>query len=57
MCCSDMYRKYFLFMAEKLIGIPKEQIKVVYFTVNKDGLYSGIIEVDGSREYIHEFHN
>jgi len=49
--------KYFLLMAEKLTGTPKEQIKVINFTVDKDGLYGGTIEIDGNREYIHEYHN
>jgi hypothetical protein len=52
-----MNKKYFLLVAEKLTGTPKEQIKVINFTVDKDGLYGGTIEIDGNREYIHEHHN
>lgn len=47
--------KYFLSFAENLTGTPKEQIKVIDFEHNQDGLYSGIIEIDGIKEYIHEY--
>lgn len=46
--------KYFLLFAERLTGTPKEQIKVI----DQDtGLLSGLIEIDGYTEYIHEYHN
>ena len=49
--------KYFLLMAEKLTGTPKEQIKIIGFEMDEDGLYSGLIEINGNREYIHEYYN
>lgn len=47
--------KYFLSVAENLTGTPKEQIKIIDFKVDKDGLMHGTIEIDGNREYIHEY--
>ena len=49
--------KYFLLMAENLTGVAKEQIKIIDFKTDEDGLYSGLIEINGNREYIHEYHN
>ena len=50
-------KKYFLQLAEQLTGTPKEQIKVISMEQDNDGYYSGTIEIDGNREYIHEYHN
>lgn len=47
--------KYFLLFAEGLTGRPKEQIKIINFEIDPKGLCSGIIEIDGIREYIHEY--
>jgi hypothetical protein len=50
--------KYFLQLAERLTGTPKEQIKVIEMETDQDtGLLSGLIEIDGYTEYIHEYHN
>ena len=50
--------KYFLLFAERLTGTPKEQIKVIEMEIDQDtGLLSGLIEIDGYTEYIHEYHN
>ncbi len=49
--------KQFLLFAEHLTGTKKEHIKIVSFDEDKDGLFSGTIEIDGNREYIHEYHN
>jgi len=49
--------KHFLLFAEQFTGTPKEQIKVISFQMDKDGLFSGVIEIDGNTERIHEYHN
>ena len=49
--------KYFLSVAENLTGVSKERIKIIDFETDKDGLIHGTIEIDGNREYIHEYHN
>lgn len=50
--------KNFLLFAEHLTGTPKEQIKVIEMEIDQDtGLFSGLIEIDGYTEYIHEYHN
>jgi len=49
--------KHFLSFAERLTGTPKDQIKVISFSMDDNGLFSGTIEIDGNREYIHEYHN
>ena len=49
--------KYFLSVAENLTGVSKEQIKIIRFEVDESGLFSGLIEINGIREYIHEYHN
>lgn len=50
--------KAFLLFAENLTGTPKEQIKVIEFQVEQStGLFSGLIEIDGYTEYIHEYRN
>lgn len=46
--------KHFLSFAERLTATPKENINVIEFEIDKNGLYSGLIEIDGNREYIHE---
>ena len=48
--------KYFLSVAANLTGTPKEQIKIINFEIDTDGLFSGLIEINGNREYIHEYH-
>lgn len=50
-----MNQKYFLQFAEQLTGTPKEQIKVIEFSKDNNGRYSGLIEIEGNREYIHEY--
>ena len=53
---SDNDKKWFLLFAEDLTGTNKEDINVVSFAKDCDGLYSGTIEIDGVLEYIHEYH-
>ena len=48
--------RYFLLVAQQLTGEKKENIKVISFEQDKNGLFSGTIEVNGNREYIHEYH-
>ncbi|MGB4627243.1 MAG: hypothetical protein WBI36_05510 [Erysipelotrichaceae bacterium] len=47
--------KYFLKFASYLTGEAVEQIRVINYSIDEDGLYSGTIEVNGNREYIHEY--
>lgn len=47
--------KMFLKFAEGLTGTKKENIRVIWFEENQDGLFHGSIEIDGNREYIHEY--
>lgn len=47
--------RYFLMFAERLTGTPKEQITVIEWSTDENGLCSGLIEIDGNREYIHEY--
>lgn len=47
--------KMFLKFAEYITGTKKEKIKVIWFEQNQDGLFGGTIEIDGNREYIHEY--
>ena len=49
-------KKWFLLFAEDITGTKKEDIRVISFSKDIDGLYSGTIEIDGIREYIHEYH-
>ena len=49
--------RHFLLIAEGLTGTPKEEINVVSFDQDENGLYSGVVEIDGNRERIHEYHN
>ena len=52
-----IHEKHFISFAAQLTDTPKEQIKVISMSTDKDGLYSGTIEINGNREYIHEYHN
>ena len=52
-----MNKKYFLQFAEQLTGTPKEQIKVINCNTDSNGLMYGTIEINGNKEYIHEYHN
>ena len=47
--------KMFLQFAEYLTGTKKENIRVIWFEEDQDGLLQGTIEIDGHREYIHEY--
>ena len=47
--------RYFLLFAESLTGVKKDKIKIINFEIDKNGLYNGTIEIDGNREYIHEY--
>jgi len=49
--------RHFLLIAESLTGTPKAEINVVSFEQDENGLYSGVVEIDGNREHIHEYHN
>jgi hypothetical protein len=49
--------KQFLLFAEHITGTPKEHIKIISYSMDNNGLLSGTIEIDGNREYIHEYHN
>lgn len=47
--------KYFLILSERTTGISRKKIKVISFEIDEKGLFSGLIEVDGNREFIHEY--
>jgi hypothetical protein len=47
--------KHFLKFASHLTDTPVEQIKVINYSIDENGLYSGTIEINGNREYIHEY--
>lgn len=49
--------KQFLLFASRLTEEKMENIKVISFEQDKNGLFSGTIEIDGNKEYIHEYHN
>jgi len=49
--------KYFLLFAEQLTGTKRENIKIISYEMDNNGLFNGVIEIDGNREYIHEYHN
>jgi hypothetical protein len=50
-------RTYFLLFAEQITGTSRFDIRVIDFSKDKNGLFSGTIEINGNREYIHEYHN
>jgi hypothetical protein len=47
--------KHFLKFASHLTDTPIEQIKVINYFIDENGFYIGIIEINGNREYIHEY--
>jgi hypothetical protein len=47
----------FLQFAARLTGALVDQITVISFGADGNGLFSGLIEIDGNREYIHEYHS
>ncbi len=49
-------KQQFLLMAQHLTGTPKENIKIIWFEEDEEGRLSGTVEIDGYREYIHEYH-
>ena len=49
-------RKHFLLAAEHLTGTSREDIKVICFEAGAAGRFSGTIEINGNREFIHEYH-
>lgn len=49
--------KQFLLMAEDITGIDKEHIKVIECDKDSNGLLSGVVEISGVRERLHEYHN
>lgn len=49
--------KRFLQFASQLTGTPIKQIKAINFKTDENGLFTGLIEIDGNREYIHEYSN
>jgi len=51
----DRKEKMFLKFAEGLTGTKKENIKIIDFKQDQDGLFDGTIEINGNREYIHEY--
>jgi len=57
-CKKDLntVRKHFLLMAEHLTGARREAIKIICFEMDVAGRFSGAIEIDGDREYIHDRH-
>lgn len=51
----DRKEKMFLEFAEYITGTKKENIRVIWFEQNQDGLFHGSIVIDGNIEYIHEY--
>ena len=48
-------KKAFLLFASRLTGTPVDEISVVSYSMDSDGLFSGTVEIDGNREFIHEY--
>ena len=46
---------YFLRFASYLTNTPIEQIKVISYSIDENGLYNGTIEIKGHKEFIHEY--
>jgi hypothetical protein len=46
---------YFLRFASHLTNTPTEEIKVINYTIDENGFYNGIIEINGHKEFIHEY--
>jgi len=44
-------------VAHRLTGIPVDRIMVINYSIDKDGLFSGTVEIDGYREHVHEYHS
>ena len=48
-------KDYFARIASRITGTPANQIKVISYEIDSDGRFSGLIEIDGNRERIHEY--
>lgn len=48
--------RLFLLFASSLTGEAIENIKVISFKEDSDGLFSGTVEINGHTEHIHEYH-
>lgn len=47
--------RMFLQFATHITGTKREDIKIISFCQDRNGLFNGIIEIKGHREYIHEY--